>query len=265
MRTSTLLALGLGLGLGLLVSVPVDAAVFGEDERDFLYPSEESTFNFIQLVETNDGFVSTGFIVGKKCDIVITNAHALYDGDIFKEFINGRRDNPGKWHDTLKYFPNPKSGKYINATLKQHGFVHNKPDIGENDWAILQLDKPAKKNCNSIELDYKSNSCKGDLLVVGHHFDSLDRKMISVCKYFNFNNKLIKHSCDVKRGSSGSPIICNYKAKNKIIGIVGNHRAPRGYIDPMKKGVSSTLNYGKYFNIGILFKGEFLNSLKEKL
>lgn len=260
----------------------IKIGVFGQDDRYPVPPVKIDYFNFIQPISnitvtnqnTNnyeDVNSATGFVTGENCDVLISVAHVLFEGKKLNKYINSRRKNRAilgkrKKRVAFHYLGNNDRFKYIFATPISTGFdLYGKIGIGEDDWAIYRLDRPAPRYCTSIPIEYDAHTCNGETALVGYHEDSWDHKLISICKSYPHNEHTFKNDCDMKVGSSGSPVFCNKDGVNTIIGISSGDSI-KNYITPIKGGVSNvTYNPVSAYNIAVRFSGRLKTELIKEL
>lgn len=238
--------------------------LIGEDDRAPLEGEELGFYRQVGMVKTASSSAS-GFVTGKNCDLLLTNAHVL---------IRKRSRKPRS--KVIKFYPDPRDPKRsARVTLIKTGYDRKVRRRGDqDDWAIGRLDRSMFKSCEQIGVTpypgLYSPLCDGEIQHVSFHADDWSRRKISrACKVFNsplyeaFSelgkmSGVIKHNCDTKSGSSGSPLFC--AGKDGRVRLIGLNVSEVDY-----RSGERSYNPTKHYNLAVAVWGEFRTTLAKAL
>lgn len=245
------------LAAGAWISAsPATAYVFGKDDRVPL-PSEYSHLKHkIGFLYSRKGSIGcTASCVAK--DTILTAAHCIFGGRKRKSF-----EPPV---DLKFYLPNSYiKGRLISARVWHVGdFLPRNVITGvggkrtvrgtdpNRDWAYAKIDS---NTCNRGNLEIKSlpmgkiakAAKKNELFEVAFHGDREFAKTLlftNKCRVKGVTTKrrrkrvakTIKHTCDLKPGASGSPLLMNVGGELSIVGLNVSEWSTRRFLRRGKK------------------------------
>lgn len=239
-----------------LSAAPASAYVFGKDDRIPL-PQEYAPLKYkIGFLYTRRGnFGCTASCVAK--DMILTAAHCV---------LGGRGKRSSKPPADLKfYLPNKHMKGYFDTADAVHqgdylprnvftGVGGQRTYNGRNvnrDWAYVKLNSSVCKRgtlpLKSLPMGQIAKAGKtGKLLEIAFHGDkefgktlyytnSCSVKGVSSKRRRSRVAKTIKHTCDLKPGASGSPLLMNVDGKLSIVGVNVAQRWTQRYLRRGKK------------------------------
>ena len=163
-----------------------------------------------QVVSGGNVYYGSAFMVSPTR--VLTAAHCVYnkeDGTVFRdiEFI------PGKNGSYEPYERFRATQIYIN-----YDFMYTDKDVGETDWAIVELDFPIGDLLGYMPLSTSAVALDSQAVVLGYPGgnDKIGYQYRAPGKITNASYYELQYNCDTVGGTSGGPVI---NSSNQIIGI----------------------------------------------
>ena len=266
----------------LMFSNSVSSTIIGADGRIKLTTEEKEIPEFRQTGIVNiggEGFGS-GIVTGANCDVVLTAAHLIRynqeDARYFNRRIGELRES---WR--LNFVPDPSRAIIgYQASLVISGFddIENIRLLGSNeiahqhDWSVLQLSRPAMRQCVQIKYIRDKTTCAGPIRIPAVHIDAYDDVFINdihadPCFIHPTKQKnLILHDCDTKDGASGAPLFCEVDSDLYFIGINAGFAVPDSNYEEPDKGMPGVpFNSQNHVNFAVPLHKDFANALEDAL
>lgn len=214
-----------------------DRAVIGEDQRLPMLSREypwSTVGKIVMIGELGKEYSCTGTLISKS--LVLTNAHCVYEKN--------------KFFGRIFFLPNLINGRLrtrADVAIVKNIFTGTKnPALeSEDDWAILELDKPLGNKYGflkwrSVPLAVLKNA-KNKISVAGYSGDYPDPKVYRnlttgkgntagvhwQCSILGETDGMLVHDCDTNSGASGSALISKIDGAYHIVGLHAAGRKDR--------------------------------------